>query len=64
MGVLILFFWKSHIDGAISNFFWNMEHPRKEAPLCNPNGKIKNKCAAAVALARQTDTTFAYWINI
>jgi hypothetical protein len=29
-----------------------MEHPGKEAPLCNPNGKIKNKCAAAAALAK------------
>jgi hypothetical protein len=32
-----------------------MEHPGKEAPLYSPNGKIKNKCAAAAALKnRQT----------
>jgi hypothetical protein len=44
MGVVILFFLKSHIDGAISNFSGNMEHPGKEAPVYNPHGKIKNKC--------------------
>jgi two-component sensor histidine kinase len=32
-----------------------MEHPGKEAPLCSPNGKIKNKCAVVAALARQTN---------
>jgi hypothetical protein len=40
-----------------------MEHLGKEAPFCNPDGKIKNKCAATATLARQidkqTDTTFA-----
>jgi hypothetical protein len=23
-----------------------MEHPGKEAPLCSPNGKTKDKCVA------------------
>jgi hypothetical protein len=41
-----------------------MEHPGKEAPLCSPNGKIKNKCVAAVALARQRDTMFAFIYKI
>jgi hypothetical protein len=41
MGVLIIFFGKSHIHGAISNLFGNMEHLGKEAHLCGPICRIK-----------------------
>ncbi len=38
-------FERAILMGPLANFLEH-EHPGKEAPLCSPNGKTKNKCAA------------------